>query len=577
MCGIFCQISNQQTAQSHKNGETFKQIIELLKRRGPDSFQENEIDGISFVGTVLHHQGTKPTKQPVINEKYVLLFNGDLFMNLDLADGRSDTDYLASMINEIQTEHDLYCLLGSLKGPYSLIYYNRGMEKLYFARDPMGRNSLLIGSVHGELVISSVCSYDLAESFMEVPPIGLYCFNINTNELSVVTWYDTNSHSFYQQQINLLLEKVKKPVEINQQEKIHLNWLKPIQIVDFNLNQFKEPFLLNEIHEEINTACDTFLNLLSKSVEERVTLTRNYCKACSISVRCNHCRIGILFSGGLDCSILAKLADIHIPRDQPIDLINVAFEKVKRKPNPRQTNKEKDVIREQVPIDWNVPDRLTAHQTFNELKKICPDRQWKLVEVNVTRNELENELSTRLRNLISPSKNILDESLGAALWFAARGKGFIDTKPYDSTCRVLLLGSGADELFAGYSRHRNAYKRAIPGQSELSLMEELELDWIRLPNRNLARDDRVISDHSITPRTPYLQEDLIQFIRSMKTNQRCNLQLESGIGDKLFLRICAFKLGLSECSLFKKRALQFGSRVADSRQKADNVSTYFQD
>lgn len=215
---------------------------------------------------------------------------------------------------------------------------------------------------------------------------------------------------------------------------------------------------------------------------------------------------------------------------------------------------------------------------MEELRELCPDRRWNLVEVNVTRKELEKELTdSHLRDLISPSKNILDESLGAALWFAARGKGVVDEKPHESKCRVLLLGSGADELFAGYSRHRNAFKRADPGESERILMEELDLDWIRLPNRNLARDDRVISDHSTTPRTPYLQEDLIQFVRSLNANQRCNLKLEAGVGDKLFLRLCAYKLRLTRCCLLKKRALQFGSRIADSRQKADTISSYFQE
>lgn len=325
---------------------------------------------------------------------------------------------------------------------------------------------------------------------------------------------------------------------------------------------------------EVKEACDTFIEILSKSVKERATLTSNYCKACLNGIdSCNHCRIGILFSGGLDCSILAVLADKVIHREQSIDLFNVAFEKVKRVSNPRQ-HKLNAVDQS---INWDVPDRLTAKLTIQELKELCPDRQWNLVEVNVTRNELEQELNHHLRDLISPSKNILDESLGAALWFAARGKGVINQKPHESNCRVLLLGSGADELFGGYSRHRNAFKRAIPGESELILTQELDLDWIRLPNRNLARDDRVISDHSTTPRTPYLQEDVIQFVRSLKANQRCNLLLEPGVGDKLFLRLCAYKLGLRRCSLLKKRALQFGSRIADSRQKADTVSTYFQE
>lgn len=64
-----------------------------------------------------------------------------------------------------------------------------------------------------------------------------------------------------------------------------------------------------------------------------------------------------------------------------------------------------------------------------------------------------------------------------------------------------MIGSGADELFGGYTRHRNAFVRQYEGV-ELSPFErlenELEFDFNRLPSRNLARDDRVIGDHGVT-------------------------------------------------------------------------------
>ena len=36
-------------------------------------------------------------------------------------------------------------------------------------------------------------------------------------------------------------------------------------------------------------------------------------------------RGAVLFSGGSDCRVLARLADLHLPPEQPLDLINVAF------------------------------------------------------------------------------------------------------------------------------------------------------------------------------------------------------------------------------------------------------------
>ena len=34
-----------------------------------------------------------------------------------------------------------------------------------------------------------------------------------------------------------------------------------------------------------------------------------------------------MFSGGIDCTVLALLADLYVPKHQPIDLLNVAFPK----------------------------------------------------------------------------------------------------------------------------------------------------------------------------------------------------------------------------------------------------------
>lgn len=141
--------------------------------------------------------------------------------------------------------------------------------------------------------------------------------------------------------------------------------------------------------------------------------------------------------------------------------------------------------------------------------------------------------------------------------------------------QVLLIGSGADELFGGYTRHRNAFIRA-PADPSLSpydnLENELNFDFHRLPSRNLARDDRVIGDFGVTARSPYLEEDFIHFSRSLRAHQKCYHTLEQGVGDKLILRLCARLLGLQKAAGFRKRAMQFGSRIADPKQNAKDIS-----
>lgn len=45
-------------------------------------------------------------------------------------------------------------------------------------------------------------------------------------------------------------------------------------------------------------------------------------------VCCSHSKVAILFSGGLDSAVLASLAHQYLPQGEPIDLLNVAFEKI---------------------------------------------------------------------------------------------------------------------------------------------------------------------------------------------------------------------------------------------------------
>lgn len=75
---------------------------------------------------------------------------------------------------------------------------------------------------------------------------------------------------------------------------------------------------------------------------------------------------------------------------------------------------------------------------------------------------------------------------------------------------------GADELFGGYRRHAKEFK--VGGWSKLN--DVLNEDWENLPHRNLGRDDRVVSDHGRQLRTPYLDEELVSFVRNLPTWQK---------------------------------------------------------
>lgn len=395
---------------------------------------------------------------------------------------------------------------------------------------------------------------------LELPPLGLY--KLHTKQLDTCILYPWQTlKQDAEQQLQRLDAALKWQTQL--QRTIAPAWLLGDKAditecsydlyalvkdaVELPLEQLYKSLLQNASLQE---TLQRLGQLLQRSVAQRVQCTAPICRKCQ-EIGCTHAKVCLLFSGGIDCSILALLADQHVPRDEPIELINVAFERVANGAAAATTDDT-----------WNVPDRQTAQQSYAELQRLCPARKWQLIEVNVSRDELRRQVSQHICQLIYPLQTVLDESLGCAFWFAAAAAA--------STARVALLGSGADELFGGYTRHRNAYRRA--GGDQAALLAELEMDWQRIPARNLARDDRVIADCSKTARAPFIEEHVAGFVRSLAPQQRCCYTLPEGLGDKLLLRLYGYSLGLRDAVLLKKRAIQFGSRIANKKQQATEIS-----
>ena len=132
-----------------------------------------------------------------------------------------------------------------------------------------------------------------------------------------------------------------------------------------------------------------------------------------------------------------------------------------------------------------------------------------------------------------------------------------------SSARVLLSGLGADELLGGYARHRSAW--AVGGLPRLAA--ELELDVRRLWQRNLGRDDRVVSECGRELRTPFLDEAVTCTLRALPLPALLDLSLPYGVGDKRALRVAAHLLGLHRASALVKRAIHFGSRIAQQSNR----------
>lgn len=114
-------------------------------------------------------------------------------------------------------------------------------------------------------------------------------------------------------------------------------------------------------------------------------------------------RVAILFSGGVDCITLAALAHRHLPPDEPVDLLNVAFD------NPRTGT-----------AAFDTPDRRTGHAGLRELQEHCP-RPWRFVEINVPFSEAQEHRQTIIDRMY-PLDTVMDlvsySKKGARLFFS---------------------------------------------------------------------------------------------------------------------------------------------------------------
>lgn len=391
---------------------------------------------------------------------------------------------------------------------------------MYFGRDFLGRRSLLWHfpktNAHSFIISSVSCD---AVQWEEVPTTGLFSFDLNIG--------------------------FKNHVDLKSQMK-HLEWnqgfLKcPSMCINFSTNpDINESELsIEKFSETYNTQISQLLRTLDAATRLRIVNIPNPDPG--------HARLAVLFSGGLDCTILAALAHMYIPIDEPIDLLNVAFE------NPRISSFHKQNENDQ----YCVPDRKTARQGCIELKKICSSREWRLVEINIPYSEVL-EKKSHILSVMNPSNTVMDFSISLAFWFASRGEGLVEqTKPYKSRSKVLFSGLGADEQMGGYSRHKVSFAKS----SWHGLLKEIQLDVSRISKRNLGRDCRIIGDHGKEVRFPYLDEDVYSLLTSLPVFVKTDPRFVSG-GDKLILRCVADKLGLEITRNEKKRAIQFGARTA---------------
>ena len=530
-------------------------------RRGPDSYRSYSIVvdtsheyapaqepiTICVFSTVLALRGDHVQAQPLQAEddRSFLCWNGEAWQYHDEVISGNDAEHVFKRLSSVSTTNETLsanCItevIAGIAGPFAFVYFDARSQQLFYGRDRIGRRSLLFKPLpDGGLALCSIAENSTFSAWEEVEVGGIEVLKLASLQLD---------HE-------------------------HLPW--PSKFPSINLSLPPSPMETPDVSPSTVNKLHQYLlsSLHRRVVNVPPTVFGPSCLTGQVR------RIGILFSGGLDCTLLARLAHEQLPLSEPIDLLNVAFE------NPRSP-----AASEQGTNLYELcPDRKTGRASWHQLYHICPGREWRFVAINVSFSESQQERDTVVR-LMAPHNTEMDLSIALALYFAARGRGevMLDTSQmtyqYETQAQVLLSGLGADELFAGYTRHATAAGRG----GLQALLRELELDFQRLGQRNLGRDDRVISHWSKEVRYPYLDEDLVSWALNLPVWEKCGFRSNSlqpqpdtqpdeavsscgpiGLSEimlepaKKLLRLLALRLDMREVANERKRAIQFGARTA---------------
>ena len=419
MCGIAAVLLAPSTPQLEDRLHEYAPLVcSALQPRGPDAHGHQLVrvaaeadasrSAYSFLlaATVLHLRGDTPTAQPLTAtdspDSPVLCFNGEIYSGLpSLAPHGNDTAALYTALCASPAASPLH-LLSQLDAEYALAFYQPATSTLWFGKDCMGRRSLL-AALDGErgLCLSSVLLDAVQDvwqeqQWRELPTTGL--FSVDVSQWAAASVLEVWLHYWPPvRRANPALPDRKLVRSI-------ADALLDPPAMPFPRADLPPPHLTDPDTQSATSlllAAERLDKLLSASVRDRVTTCPPPSDPCDAAV-------AILFSGGLDCTLLAHYAHLHTPAAQPIDLVNVAF--VGQLP-------ASSALR-------HCPDRITAHNSLHELQRLHPQRRFRLLCIDVTLERLEAERAALVR-VLRPCATVMDFNIGVVLGCGAAGTGYV--------------------------------------------------------------------------------------------------------------------------------------------------------
>ena len=213
-------------------------------------------------------------------------------------------------------------------------------------------------------------------------------------------------------------------------------------------------------------------------------------------------RFAILFSGGIDSTIIAFIA-----KQLGKEFVCYSFG-----------------IENAVDVEWS--------------RKAAAELGFELKVKEVSNNEFEKDLVETIK--------LIDEFDAVKISVGAVFYPLLKEIKKDGL-KIVFSGLGSEEIFAGYERHLNVD----------DINEECWNGMYTIFERDFTRDVKLVDYFGLSLRLPFLDEGLVRAAMSVSSD----LKVKEGY-KKYILRLACHDLGLpKEFSFRKKKAAQYGSKV----------------
>lgn len=399
--------------------------------------------------------------------KIVMEHNGEIYNYKNLKErlkkdhkfiSNTDSEVVVHLLEQYYKETGYTDLLTAIKktvanldGIYALAIKDRNEDKIYLVRDRLGIRQIYYGQ--NDKVIGFASERK-----------GLWQIGIKEPTLSLLPGHCV-----------VLSDRISSPIRISDP---------PI-----NSNNAV-------MHSNLEDAIGSYKIALYNSIKKR-------CQDLS--------KIGIIFSGGIDSVLIAKITKELVPNvtcytSGIAGSNDIRFSKV-------------------------IADELDLDLKINELD----------VE------DIESMLPTILNVIETNNSTQVEVSIPifAALNLAAK-----------DGLRVVFTGQGADELFGGYPW----YAKIVSKYGYSKLKEYMLQDLLLLHKETLEREDKIAMAHSLEMREPFLDSDVVKTATSI--NMKLNIINNNDIFGKRVHRELARQIGIPKYIAYReKQAAQHGAGI----------------